>query len=66
MPAKFEIYKDKSKVTDRPRVPLETYPYEWTGHRELGEGYKAKANAMNGINSVKENAASATVEDKTV
>jgi uncharacterized protein YegP (UPF0339 family) len=32
---------------------------------DSGEGYKAKANAINGINSVKENASSATVEDKS-
>jgi uncharacterized protein YegP (UPF0339 family) len=30
-----------------------------------GEGYKAKANAMGGIDSVKENAPGAVVEDKT-
>jgi len=30
-----------------------------------GEGYKAKAKAISGLSSVKENASSATVEDKT-
>ena len=31
MAAKFEIYKDKIWG-----VPLETNPYEWTDHCELG------------------------------
>jgi len=60
MAAKFEIYKDKSGE------------FRWrlihTNGQVLansGEGYKAKANAMGGINSVKENAPNATVEDKT-
>jgi uncharacterized protein YegP (UPF0339 family) len=60
MAAKFEIYKDKSGE------------FRWrlvhTNGQIIansGEGYKAKANATNGINSVKENAPSATVEDTT-
>ena len=60
MAAKFEIYKDK---------PGE---FRWrlihTNGQVIansGEGYKAKANAMSGINSVKKNALNATVEDKT-
>ena len=61
MAAKFEIYKDK------------TGDFRWrlthTNGQIIansGESYKAKANAMGGINSVKENAPSAVVEDKTV
>jgi uncharacterized protein YegP (UPF0339 family) len=60
MAAKFEIYKDKSGE------------FRWrlihTNGQIIansGEAYKAKTNAMGGINSVKENAPSATVEDKT-
>ena len=58
MAAKFEIYKDKSGE------------FRWrlvhTNGQIIansGEGYKAKINATNGINSVKENAPGATVED---
>ena len=61
MAAKFEIFKDKSG------------DFRWrlvhsNGQiiASSGEGYKAKANAVGGIDSVKENAPSATVEDKTV
>ena len=60
MAAKFEIYKDK---------PGE---FRWrlihTNGQVIansGEGYKAKANAMGGVSSVKENAPSATVEHKS-
>lgn len=60
MAAKFEIYKDKSKE------------FRWrlihTNGQIIassGEGYTTKANAIGGINSVKENAPIATVEDKT-
>ena len=60
MAAKFEICKDKSGE------------FRWrlihTNGQVMansGEGYQAKANAMGGINSVKENAPNATVEDKT-
>jgi uncharacterized protein len=31
-----------------------------------GEGYTTKVNAINGLNSVKENAPKATVEDRTI
>jgi hypothetical protein len=61
MAAKFEIYKDKSGE------------FRWrlvhTNGQVIansGESYKAKANAIGGMNSVKENAPGATVEDKTV
>ena len=60
MAAKFEIYKDKSGE------------FRWrlvqTNGQVIansGEGYKAKANVMGGINSVKENVPNATIEDKT-
>jgi len=60
MAAKFEIFKDKAGE------------YRWrlihTNRQVIansGEGYTTQANAMSGINSVKENAPSATVEDKT-
>jgi len=60
MAAKFEIYKDKSgefrwKLTHTNGQVI----------ANSGESYKAKANAIGGINSVKENAPSATVEDQT-
>jgi len=61
MAAKFEIYKDKAG------------DFRWrlihTNGQVIansGEGYKAKANAMSGIESVKENVPDAPVEDKTV
>jgi len=61
MAAKFEIYMDKSgefrwKLTHTNGQII----------ANSGEGFKAKANAINGINSVKENAPNAAVEDKTV
>jgi len=61
MAAKFEIYKDKAGE------------FRWSlvhtnGQiiANSGEGYKTKANATNGIKSVKENAPGAPVEDKPV
>ncbi len=60
MGAKFEIYR--GKIGD----------FHWrlihTNGQVIansGEGYTTKVNAINGINSVKENAPSAIVEDKT-
>ncbi len=60
MAAKFEIYK--GKIGD----------FHWrlthTNGRVIaksGEGYTSKINAINGLNSVKENAPNATVEDRT-
>ena len=60
MAAKFEIYK--GKIGD----------FHWrlthTNGRVIansGEGYTTKVNAINGLNSVKENAPNATVEDRT-
>ncbi len=66
MAAKFEIYKDDSKATDK------SGEFRWrlvhTNGQVIansGEGYRAKANAIGGINSVKGNAPGAIVEDKT-
>ena len=61
MAAKFEIYKDKS------------VEYRWrlvhTNGQVIansGEGYTSKANAMNGIKSVEENAPGAAIDDQTI
>jgi uncharacterized protein YegP (UPF0339 family) len=61
MTARFEIYR--GKIGD----------FRWrlthTNGRIIatsGEGYTSKVNALNGLNSVKENAPSAIVEDRTV
>ena len=61
MTAKFEIYK--GKIGD----------FHWrlthTNGRVIaksGEGYTTKVNAINGLNSVKDNATNAIVEDRTV
>jgi uncharacterized protein YegP (UPF0339 family) len=66
MSTKFEIYKDKSKVT------AGAVEFRWRlthlngqAIANSGQGYTTKANAVSGINSVKENAPAATVEDKT-
>jgi uncharacterized protein len=65
--AKFEVYKDKSKVTDK-AVEFRWRLIHANGQiiANSGEGYTTKANAIGGINSVKENAPDAPVEDKTV
>jgi uncharacterized protein YegP (UPF0339 family) len=60
MAAKFEIYKDKS----------EEFRWRLTHTNgqiiaNSGEGYKAKANAIGGINSVKQNVPGAVIEDMT-
>jgi uncharacterized protein YegP (UPF0339 family) len=59
--ATFELYKDKAGE------------YRWRLRHEngniiadSGEGYSTKANAENGIQSVKENAPGAPIEDQTV
>jgi uncharacterized protein YegP (UPF0339 family) len=64
--AKFEIFKDKSKVTGK-AVEFRWRLIHANGQviANSGEGYTTKANAISGINSVKENALNATVEDKT-
>ena len=61
MSAKFEIFK--GKIGD----------FHWrlvhTNGQIIassGEGYTTKVNVLNGIHSVKENALSALVEDKTI
>ncbi len=58
MAAKFELYKDKAGE------------FRWRLRHtngniiaDSGEGYKTKANAINGINSVKENVAKADVKE---
>jgi uncharacterized protein YegP (UPF0339 family) len=59
MAGKFELYKDKS---DKFRFRLKA------GNGEIiavGEAYETKASAKNGIESVKKNAADATVVDLT-
>lgn len=60
MAAKFVLYKDKKKEF-RWRLVHE--------HGDIiadsGEGYTTKANAKNGIQSVKENAPSAPIIDET-
>ena len=60
MAATFELYEDKAGE------------YRWRLRHEngniiadSGEGYTSKANAENGIESVKENAPDAPIEDQT-
>ena len=64
--AKFEIFKDKSKVTGK-AVEFRWRLIHANGQviANSGEGYTTKVNALSGIISVKENAPNATVEDKT-
>lgn len=59
MPATFELYTDKGGK------------FRWRLRHEngniiadCGEGYSSKANALNGIESVKENAPEAPVEEQ--
>lgn len=61
MAATIELYADKKGE------------YRWRLRHQngniiadSGEGYKTKASALNGIESVKTNAPTATIEDKTV
>ncbi|HZX09271.1 YegP family protein [Kribbella sp.] len=60
MAGKFELYKDKSGEF---RFRLKA------GNGEViatsSEGYKTKASAMNGIDSIKRNAGEANVDDQT-
>ena len=60
MAATFEVYKDKANE------------YRWRLRHQngniiadSGEGYVAKSGAINGIESVKENAPDAPVDDQT-
>ena len=60
MAATFELYKDRAEE------------YRWRLRHEngniiadSGEGYTTKANAINGIESVKENAPTASIDDQT-
>jgi uncharacterized protein YegP (UPF0339 family) len=59
MGAKFELYKD-AKGEFRWKLVASN----GQAVASSGEGYKTKASAMNGIESVKKNAATAPVEEK--
>jgi len=60
MAAKFELYVDKGGEY---RFNLKASNGEVIAS---SEGYKSKASAVNGIESVKKNAADAVVEDQTI
>lgn len=60
MDAKFEINKD---VAGEFRFKLVAENGQTIA---VSEGYSTKDNALNGIKSVKQNAAGAVIEDKTV
>jgi len=60
MAARFELYKDKASEF---RWRLVHQNGEIIA--DSGEGYTAKANAINGIESEKENAPGAPIEDLT-
>jgi uncharacterized protein YegP (UPF0339 family) len=60
MAAKFELYKDK-KGEFRWRLIASNGQVI----ANSGEGYKTKESAKNGMASVKKNAPTATIEDKT-
>lgn len=60
MAAKFELYKD-AKGEFRWRLIASNGQMIANG----GEGYSSKESAKNGIESVKKNAASAPIEDKS-
>jgi uncharacterized protein YegP (UPF0339 family) len=60
MPAKFEMYKDaKGEIRWRLIAP------NGQTIATSGEGYRSKDSAKKGIESVKKNAPTATVQDKT-
>ena len=59
MAGKFEVYKDKAGEFRFRLVATNGQTIA------VSEGYKIKASAMNGIESVKENAPKAAIEDKT-
>ena len=60
MAAKFELYKDK-----KGEIRWKLIASNGQMIANSGEGYKTKESAKNGIESVKKNAPSATIEDKT-
>jgi uncharacterized protein YegP (UPF0339 family) len=60
MGAKFEINKD---VSGEYRFKLVVGNNQTVA---VSQGYKTKESAMKGIESVKQNAAGATIEDKTI
>ena len=59
MAGKFELYKDKS---GKLRFRLKASNGQIIA---TGEAYETKASALNGIESVKKNAAGATTDDQT-
>ncbi|MEN8614271.1 YegP family protein [Dehalogenimonas sp. THU2] len=59
MAGKFELYQDKAGEF---RFRLVASNGQTIA---VSEGYKAKASALNGIESVKTNAPTASIEDKT-
>ncbi|WP_167108682.1 YegP family protein [Mycobacterium sp. DL592] len=59
MAGKFELYKDKAGEF---RFRLKAANGEVIA---VGEGYKTKASALNGIESVKKNAPDAKIDDQT-
>ncbi len=59
MAGKFELYKDK---TGKFRFRLKASNGQIIA---VGEAYESKSAAMNGIESVKKNAADAKVDDQT-
>jgi uncharacterized protein YegP (UPF0339 family) len=59
MPGKFELYKDSA---GKFRFRLKAANGEVIA---VGEQYESKAAATNGIESVRKNAADATVDDQT-
>jgi uncharacterized protein YegP (UPF0339 family) len=59
MAGKFQVYQDKSGEF---RFKLVASNGQVIA---VSEGYKSKASAMNGIESVKTNAPTAVIEDKT-
>lgn len=59
MAGKFEVYKDKA---GKFRFRLKASNGQVVA---VGEAYESKASAMKGVESVKKNAASATVDDQT-
>jgi len=60
MAAKFELYKDK-----KGEIRWKLIASNGQMIANSGEGYKTKDSAKNGIESVKKNAPTAVVEDKT-
>ncbi|MDV2990038.1 MAG: YegP family protein [Dehalogenimonas sp.] len=60
MAAKFQVYKDKAGEFRFRLIATNGQTIA------VSEGYKTKASAMNGIESVKENAPKAAIDDTTL